>query len=733
MATAGGPGSEKRHRVQNPACAVFSTRRGAGWVLALLSLVVCAALAALGVSTPLSPENWTPSAAESQRADAFLTAHFAAGEPHLVLLATASGSVDARPAARVGRELADDLAADPRVAWAQSYWPRRLPALRTADRHRALVLVRFRGGERAARFASDDVIARHTGWLGPLHVSAAGRAAVLSESDRLSEHGLHLAEALAAPLILVILLWVFASAVTALLPVLVGAFAVVTTTAFLELLARAVPLSALAFNITTALGFGLAVDYSLLLVSRYREEVAAGSAPGPAVAVMLRTAGYAVGVSAATVVAALCALLLFPLPLLRSLACGGIAVVVASAAGALGILPALLVFFGSYVDRWDVFARLRRRTDAARPPGARGESEGAWSRLAGWTTGRPVMVALGALTFLFTLAAPSLQVRFGMYGEATLPDSSQVAQTSHVLRDSFGMGETGPSVVLPGLRAGDSARDLDGYARRLSLVPGVRRVDTATGSYGQGRREPLPEDRTGAFTTGRGAWLSVIPYTPEPLTPEGSRIVERLRRVPAPVPSLVGGPAAQLADTKRVLTERLPFVAGFATCATFLLLLLYTRSVLVPVKALLLNALSLAATFGILVAVFQEGWLPGESSAGITDVLVPLMFAVAFGLSMDYEVFLLSRILEEHRRGTPTPLAVATGLQHTGRLFTSAAVVFAVVMASLTLSGLLHLRVVGVGLAVAVLLDATVVRGLLVPAVMQLAGRANWWFPGSRA
>ncbi|MGW2190629.1 MMPL family transporter, partial [Streptomyces sp. NPDC001719] len=197
-------------------------------MLALVGLVACAALAVFGVSSRLSPENWTPPTAESQRADAFLTAHFAAGEPHLVLLATVSGSgsVDAGPAARAGRELVGDLAADPRVAWVQSYWPRLLPALRTADGHHALVLVRFRGAERAARIASDDAIARHTGRLGSLQVSAAGRAAVLSESDRLSEHGLHLAEAIAAPLILVILLWVFASAVTALLPVLVGAFAV---------------------------------------------------------------------------------------------------------------------------------------------------------------------------------------------------------------------------------------------------------------------------------------------------------------------------------------------------------------------------------------------------------------------------------------------------------------------------------------------------------------------------
>ncbi|MGI5340660.1 MMPL family transporter [Streptomyces sp. CA-181903] len=192
-----------------------------------------------------------------------------------------------------------------------------------------------------------------------------------------------------------------------------------------------------------------------------------------------------------------------------------------------------------------------------------------------------------------------------------------------------------------------------------------------------------------------------------------------------------GNGGAQLADVRHALAGRLPLAVAFTICSTFALLLLFTRSVLIPVKALLLNALGLAATFGVLVAFFQEGWL-GGGPTGVTDVIAPLMFSVAFGLSMDYEVFLLSRIVEEHRRGSPTPVAVAIGLQHSGRLFTSAAVVFATAMASLALSELLRLQVVGTGLAVAVLLDCTLVRALLVPAVMHLAGRANWWLPRRR-
>ncbi|MDX2528120.1 MMPL family transporter [Streptomyces europaeiscabiei] len=711
--------------------AQLAKRRAAG-VLVLACLAACCAVwVLLGVGSRPSPESWTPPSAESLRADEFLASRFTTGEPHLALVATSSGSVDDPRVTRAGQKLLEGLAADPRTEWVRGYWPLRLPEFRTADGRRALVLVRFRGDERAVRTAANHVMTRYTGKTGPgevLKVSAGGEDAVLSESERLSERGLLLAEFIAAPAILLILLWVFASAVAALLPVVVGAFAVVVAGACLRLLDGVVPVSAFSVSVTTALGFGLAVDYSLLLVSRYREEVAAGNTPDAAVEVTLRTAGRAVAFSGATVVAALCTLLVVPLPLLRSLAFGGTAIVVTSVVGALAVVPALLVVLGARIDRGDVFARLRR------PRGGRRESD-SWARLARWVVRRPAAVALAGFAFLVLLAVPALQVRFGVYADATLPGSSPVAATARTLRTEFGSAASGaPSVVLPGLNAEADSREraaLDGYARRLSRVSGVALVDTVTGVYQDGNRSPLPAARAASFAAASASRLSVTPqaYARAPLTPEGSRLVERLRRVPAPVPALVGGPGARLADTEKVMTDRLPLVAVLACGGTFLLLLLYTRSLLVPVKAVLLNMLSLAATFGVLVAVFQEGWFPGVSPAGITDVLIPLMFAVAFGLSMDYEVFLLSRILEEHRRGSPTPLAVATGLQQTGRLFTSAALVFAVSMSSLALSGLLHLRVVGVGLAVAVLVDCTVVRALLVPAVMQLAGRVNWWLP----
>ncbi|MBH1939163.1 MMPL family transporter [Streptomyces sp. AV19] len=689
-----------------------------------------AAWAVAGSGGRFAAESWVPDGAPSVRAEAVLASRFGVGDPQLVLIAAAPGSVDEPSAARAGRVLVAGLDADPRTEWVRGYWPARVPGLRAHDGHRALVLVRFRGGEHVAREAADEVAARYTGRkasTGPLRVAAGGRAVELSESERLSKYGLRLAEMVAAPLVLAVLLWVFGSVPAAVLPVLVGAFAVLTATALLRPLDFVVPASSFALSVATALGFGLAVDYSLLLVSRYREE-AAVRVPARMVVAALRTAGRAVVVSAGTVAAALCTLLVIPLPMLRSLALAGGVVVVTAAVGALVVVPALLVLLGEHIDRWDVFARVRRAR--WRDPDS---GEGRWARLARWVAERPVSITVAGCTLLVLLAAPSLQVRFGMYAHRTLPGSSPVAATARAWREDFGAtaGAGGPGVVLPGLHGGMA---LDGYARTLSRVPGVARVDTVTGTYRSGAREAVPAERAALFDNGYGSRLEVLTrsYARDPLTPEGSELARRIRAVSAPVPAAVAGLGARLADTEQALTRRLPLAVGLACGAAFLLLLLYTRSLLVPVKALLLNGLSLAATFGILVAVFQQGLLPGVSGAGITDVLVPLMFAVAFGLSMDYEVFLLSRILEEHRRGAPTPVAVAAGLQRTGRLFTSAALVFAVSMSSLALAGLLHLRVVGVGLAVAVLLDCTLVRALLVPAVMRLAGPANWWLPGRR-
>lgn len=714
-------------------------RRALRTLLLLCLVALAAAIGGRGVGDRLAPGGWTPAHAESTRADTFLADRFAAGQPHLLLLATAKGSIDAPEAERAGHELTARLTAGRQVAWVRGYWPHHPAELRGHDRHSAVVAVRFDGDERAVRAASKAVTTRETGRAGPLKISVAGETALFSEMERLSTQGAMVAELLVAPLVLLILLWVFGSLVAALLPVAVGAFAVVATTALLRALSEVMTVSMFVLNIATALGFGLAVDYCLLIVSRYREELATGATPVTAARNTMRTAGRAVAFSATTVAATLGALMVFPLPLTRSLALGGAAVAICSAAGAFLVLPALLVLLGERVNRWDIFSRWRR--DTPRPL-----AEGRWYRLAIWVTRRPALVALGTLLLLGVLAAPGLDARFGMYDDRILPASSPVARASHRLRTDF-PGETGAAaVVLPdvhvalpppldapsNLRAGYHQAAVHSYAARLSLLPGVRQVETATGVYRGGQLTANAGPSAREFTGPAGTWLSVTPSTDSPLSPDGRQLTERLRAVPAPAPALVGGPGARLTDTEDALTAPMPTAVLLTVALTLLLLFGYTRSVLVPVKAVLLNALSLAATFGIIVAVFQQGLLealigPMHGPAAMDVVIPAVMFCTAFGLSMDYEVFLLSRILEEHRRGTPTQLAVAAGLQRTGRLFTSAALVFAVVMASLALCDLIMLQLIGFGLAVAVVLDCTLVRALLVPAVMSLVGSANWW------
>ncbi|MET9550060.1 MMPL family transporter [Streptomyces sp. NPDC006627] len=686
-----------------------------------------------GVTDRLTQGGWTLDTAESSRAEALLATQFDVLGPQLVVRADAPESVDAPAAAAAGKQLCRRLALDPQVDQVTCYWHINDPELRSRDGRSAASLVHLRGNERTVGKAARDVEDRFSDRAGPLQVSMSGKALVLSETERLSTQSLHRAELMAVPLVLIILLWVLGSLPAALLPVAVGAFTASATAGFLRVLSEHVTVSAFALNITTVLGFGLAVDYCLLLVQRYRDELTPGRRPGHALRRTLHTAGRTVGYSAAALTACMSSMLLFPQPLLRSVAYGGIAVVCASAVTTFTVLPALLIVLGRQLDRFDVFAPFRRPLlDPAR---------GVWFRLAQRVMRRPAAVTGGVLILLMLLAAPAVDVRLGMYDERILPASAPVAQVTKGIRADFDTGMMDrANVVMPRFRADhETETALDAYARRLSRVPQVQRVKAATGTYRDGLLLAPPGRSAAQFTGRGGTWLSVVAEPGHnPSSPQGSILADNLRAVPAPAPALVGGAGAALADVERSLAARLPWALALICAATLLLLTFFSRSLVLPLKALLLNALSLTAASGIVVFVFQQGhllFLLGDASAtGVTDVIIPsLMFCLAFGLSMDYEVFLLARIVEEHRRGSPTPLAVALGLQHTGRLFTSAALVFITVAASLALSPLLPLKVFGVGLALAVLLDCTVVRALLVPAVVKLFGDANWWVPAPSA
>jgi putative drug exporter of the RND superfamily len=505
------------------------------------------------------------------------------------------------------------------------------------------------------------------------------------------------------------------------MPLTIAAVAVVGTLAVLRLLTGFTSVSVFAVNLTTALGLGLAIDYSLFVVSRFREQLAAGHGVEDALETTLATAGRTVAGSALTVAAALSALLVFPLMFLQSFAYAGIAVSLLAGLAALILLPAILGLLGHRVNALIVWPR------SVHPPAV-----GFWSRTAALVMRRPVVVIVLVVGVLTVLASPFLGLKLGYLDYRVLPPSNQVRQTTDLLTNEFGGGQGG-AIAVVALGVGSSRQaEVASYGKRLSLLSGVGRVDTESGVFVHGVQVPIAAGYLSQFRSDRGTWLSVVPSV-DPLSPAGEHLVTEIRAGPKPFPVLVGGLPAQFVDSNAVIASRLPLALGLIAAISFLLLLFLFRSLLIPIKALILNVLSLSATFGAMVWIFQQGHLSGfldfTATGSLTATMPILMFCVAFGLSMDYEVFLMSRIKERHDQGFDTRNAVATGLQQTGRIVTAASLLMSVVFLALVTSGISFMKLFGVGLTLAVLMDAFVIRGLLVPAFMRLAGRANWWAP----
>jgi RND superfamily putative drug exporter len=490
----------------------------------------------------------------------------------------------------------------------------------------------------------------------------------------------------------------------------------------LFLIAQVTDVSVFSINITTALGLGLAIDYSLFIVSRFREELRNGLAPHDAVVRTVETAGRTVAFSGLTVAISLSALLVFPLYFLRSFAYAGMAVVTVAAVASVLSLSSLLAVLGHRVEKGRLPFVARRDVE---------EGSGIWHRIATTVMRRPIPVATSIVVLLLVLGSPFLGVAFGQPDDRVLPADASARQVSQQLREDFDSQEVnGFPVVAPDA---DDPAAIAAYATSLSSLDGVGRVDAVTGRYAEGARLPVAVDPA-PFSGGDGTWFNVVPAPGiEPISPEGEALAAQVRDLDAPFPVLVGGQAASLADSKDALFSRLPVAAGIILVATFVLLFLMFGSILVPVKAVVLNLLSLTATFGAMVWIFQDGngaGLLDFTATGTLDTTTPiLMFCIAFGLSMDYEVFLLSRIKEEHDRTGDNTAAVAMGLERTGRIVTAAAALLAVTFVAFATSGVTIIKLFGLGLALAVVMDATIVRATLVPAFMRLAGEANWWAP----
>ena len=699
-------------------------RRKAVLVASGLLFVVAAVLGPSAIGR-LSAGGFNNAEAESSRAAELLDDEFGTGAPNVILLVTARrGDVDDPEVAELGRRLTDELAAEPAIDEAFSYWSlAAAEPLRAKDGASALVLGRVGGDEDDVREAMDGLTERFT-QQGPVAtVGVGGAGEVFRALSVQAEEDLRRAEMISAPVTLVMLVAVFGGIVAAALPLTVAALAVIGTLAVLLAFTAVTDVSVFALNLTTALGLGLAIDYSLFVVSRYREELHAGRDPDAALLRTMQTAGRTITFSALTVAVSLAALSVFPMPYLRSFAYAGTGVVALAGLGAVVFLPALLAVLGPKVNVGTLWHR------TPKPVG-----QGFWHGVARAVMRRPIPIALVVVAVLVLLGAPFAGIELGSSDDRVLTEDAPVRQVNDALRADFDSAESGAlSVVAPGVGdPGQRAGDIADYATDLSRLEGVARVDASTGFYVDGERRFPPIELNERFRSDDGTWLSVVP-TVEPLSPEGEELVEEVRSAPAPFDIVVGGQSAVLVDAKDALWSRLPVALGLIAIATYVLLFLMVGSLLVPAKAVVLNLLSLSATFGAMVWIFQDGHLAGVldfTPTGFIDLFTPvLMFCVAFGLSMDYEVFLLSRIKEEYDVARDNEHAVAVGLERTGRIVTAAALLLAVVFVAFATSEVSIIKLIGLGLALAVLIDAFLIRATLVPAFMRLAGRANWWAP----
>jgi RND superfamily putative drug exporter len=520
---------------------------------------------------------------------------------------------------------------------------------------------------------------------------------------------------------------VFGSVVAAMLPLAVGVFAILASLAILRALTLVTDVSIYALNLTTALGLALAIDYSLFMVSRFREELGNGRDIEAAVIRTVQTAGRTVLYSALVVGLSLAALLVFPVYFLASFAYSGLATIAAAALAAILFLPACLILLGERVNAWDLRRLFRKHAPTPVPP-----ERSWWYRMVGWVTRHAVLVAIAVTLLLLTLGAPFLSAAFAYPDDRVITTAAPSRVVGDALRADFPVDVSTPiEVVLPGYSAGSAA--LGEYAAQLSRAPGVTNVLSAVGTYVGGQQiapgVPGMANDAGAYVTVAGGV--------DPFSQEGTAQLETLRAVPAPAPAIFGGAAAANTDALNSLSSRLPVALTLIAISTFVVLFLFTGSVVLPVKAILLNTLSLSAAFGAMVWIFQEGHFSGLLGFTATDYLVPtmpiLMFCLAFGMSMDYEVFLLSRVREEWLAGPRTSAAnthaVAMGVARTGRIFTAAAALMAIVFIAMTSSQVSFIKMFGLGLTITVLTDATLIRCCLAPALMHLMGRANWWAP----
>jgi RND superfamily putative drug exporter len=698
------------------------------WAVLITGIVVVIAAGAfgLGVFGQLSQGGFDDPASESARELALEQATFGGHEADVIAIYSSPTLHVDDPAFKSAVE--GTIAALPHDAVQASvtYYATKAPSLVSTDDQATRVILTLSGTSQDTKSTNWDAVKDHLDAPG-LTTNLAGQWAVYGDVSPQVSKDIARAESITLPIVFLLSLVIFGSLISALMPTLVGAIAVMGAFAVVRVMTGFTAVSIFSINVITLLGMGLAIDYALFVVSRFREELALQpdeTRPSVNTAIMrtMATAGRTVLFSGLIVAAALASLLLFPQNFLRSMGYGGMAAVLVAMTAALTVLPALLAILGRRIE----FGRMpwrrgqRAHDQAARRPeaidGSADEAvHGGWARLAHVVMRRPVAFLTAITVFLLILAIPFLQVRWGSVDERVLPAGSPSRVAAEVQAQRFGGEFSSANIVVRGADQGALAA----YEKSIGAIDGMRSVQTIEAKSVEGQPMALVQ----------------ATWTGNTQTPESQAVVTQIRAISPGEGSeaLVGGATAQTVDLVDSIGAHLPWMALTVAAVMLILLFIAFGSVVLPFKAIAMNILSIGASFGVVTWIFQEGHLSGPlgfTSPGYLDVTQPiLMLAILFGLSMDYEVFLLSRVREEWDRSHDNVRAVATGIQRSGRIITSAALLLAVVIGGFATSGIVFLKMIGVGMLVAVLLDATVVRAMLVPATMRLLGRANWYAP----
>ncbi|GLH96217.1 MMPL family transporter [Phytohabitans aurantiacus] len=672
------------------------------WVVlaAAAVLVIVGATWGAGVFGTLTGGGFDDPASESSRARERITAELGSQDIDILVLYSSDTTTVDQPAFREAvTTTLGQLRRHSDVASVTSWYDTQAPSLVSTDRHATYALVQLRGTDPDAKTEAYGDLRPALDAPG-LTTEAGGNVPFQYEANHQTERDLVRAETLSLPVLLVLLVLIFGGLVAAGMPLLVGGLAIMGAFIAVRLISMVTDVSVFAINVITLIGLGMAIDYALFVVSRFREELAAGHDTPAAIQRTMTTAGRTVMVSGFTIALALASLLIFPPVFLSSLGIGGMAAVLVAMLGALTVLPALLAVLGPRVNALRI--PLPRRRGAK--PGA------GWAKVAHSVMRRPWLYAVGVVAILAIFAAPALRMNFGGFDERVLPAAAEPRLVADRIASDFPGSTVAPIDVLV------SGAPAEAFANQVKAVPGVTGV-TATASRGE-------------------STLLSVTYTGEPTGDPAQDAVRGIRDLPAPdgAEVLVGGRTAADLDLLHSLGSRLPWMALIMASATLVLLFLAFGSVLLPIKAVLMNLVSIGASFGVVVWIFQDGHLAdllGFTPTGFIEPSNPiLMLAVLFGLATDYEVFLLSRVREEWDRTGDNTSAVAHGLQYTGRIITAAALLLIVVVAGFATGGITFIKLIGVGMIVAIVVDATLVRALLVPATMRLLGRWNWWAPG---